>query len=254
MRLHRFLFCLAFAAVFLFAACKNRRSYAATEPATALEHFQQLTQARLDANLANNRDFYEKLLAPDFQILYSTSTIRNRQQYLEAERFLPESTGHRGLKPTISEFHAYADGDTAIATYTLIQHTLFGSQTFDLPLVHLDTYARRNGEWKLLSMAVADLPSWPDVATINSKRLAEYAGTYEIAPEAIVKVTYENGHLFGQLSRQDKSEWFPENETTFFDKNAGANERMVFERGAGGKVVACIFRSHGQKIRASKTK
>jgi Domain of unknown function (DUF3471)/Domain of unknown function (DUF4440) len=254
MRLHRFLFCLALAALSLFAACKNRRSYAATDQVTTLEHFQQLTQARLDANLANNREFYDRLLAPDFQILYSTSIVRNKQQYLDAERFLPESTGHRGAKPTISEFHAHVDGDTAITTYTLVEHTLFGSQVYDLSLVHLDTYTHHNGEWKLLSMAVADVPSWPDPANINPKRYAEYAGTYEIAPGAIVTVTNENGHLFGQLSRQDKSEWFPENETTFFDKNAGASERTVFERGAGGKIVACVFRSHGQKIRATRTK
>ncbi len=253
MRLHRFLSYLVLVAVFLFASCKNRQSYAAGQ-VTPLEHFQKLTEARLDANLANNREFYDKLLAPDFRILYATSAIRNKQQYLEAEGFLPESTGHRGLKPAISEFHAYVDGDTAIATYTLVQRTPFGSQVFDLPLVHLDTYSRRSGEWKLLSMAVADLPSWPDVASVNPKRYADYVGTYEIAPEATVTVTNESGRLFGQLSRQNKSEWFPENETTFFDKNAGANERMVFERGAGGKIVACIFRSHGQKIRATKIK
>jgi hypothetical protein len=254
MRFHRFLFCFALSAAFLFASCKSRQSYAATDLTASPEHFHELTQARVDAYVANNREFYDRLLAPDFQILYATSVIRNKEQYMEADRFLPETTGHRGLKSTISDFHAYVVGDTAIVTYTVVQHTPFGSQAFDLPLVHLDTYARHNGEWKLLSMAVADVPSWPDVANINPKRYAEYAGTYQIGPDTIVLVTNENGHLFGQLSRQDKSEWFPENETTFFDKNAGGNERMVFERGAGGKIVACVFRSHGQKIRATKTK
>jgi len=254
MRLHRFFFCSAVSAAFLFASCKSRQSYAAMDSTTAPEYFQQLTQARVDAYVANNREFYDRLLAPDFQILYATSVIRNKQQYMEADKFLPESQGHRGLKSTISDFHAYVDGDTAVITYTVVQHTPFGSQAFDLPLVHLDTYTRHSGEWKLFSIAVADLPSWPDVANINPKRYAEYAGTYQITPDAIVAVTNENGHLFGQLSLQNKSEWFPENETTFFDKNGGANERMVFERGPGGKIVACVFRSHGQKIRATKIK
>ena len=251
MRLRRLLFLSTLSIVLFFPSCRSRNSLASTDARPSTEQFQKLTEARLDANLANNREFYEKLLAPDFQILYATSAIRNKQLYLEAEGFQPESAGHRGLKQTISDFHAYVDGETAVVTYKLIQHTPLGTQTFDLPLVHLDTYTRHNGEWKLFSMAVADLPSWPDVAKINPKLYAEYAGTYQIARDATLNVTQENGHLFGQLSRQEKSEWFPENETTFFDKNAGANERMVFER-VSGKVAACIFRSHGQKIRAAK--
>jgi hypothetical protein len=103
-------------------------------------------------------------------------------------------------------------------------------------------------------MAVADLPTWPDVAKVGAKLLSEYAGTYQIAPEMLLKVTIENGRLFGQLSRQQASEWFPENETTFFDRNAGTNDRYVFERGPSGKVTACVLRSHGQKVRAPKTK
>lgn len=251
MRLHRPLFFLILSIILFFASCRSRNSLAAIDVNSSTEQFQKLTEARLEANLANNREFYERLLAADFHILYATSAIRNKQQYLEAEGFQPESAGHRGLKQTIADFHAYVQGETAIVSYQLVQHTPFGAQIFDFPMIHLDTYSRHNGEWKLLSMAVADLPSWPDAAKINPKLYAEYAGTYEIAPDAVLTLINENGHLFGQLSRQGKSEWFPENETTFFDKNAGANERMVFER-ASGKVVACVFRSHGQKIRATR--
>ncbi len=254
MRLHRLLFFPILSAVVLLSSCKNRNSFVAADAASVTAELQQITQARLDANLANNREFYEHLLSSDFQILYPNSALRNKQQYLEDERFLPESAGHRGLKQTLADFHAYVDGETAVATYTLVQHTSFGTKIFDLPLIHLDTYTRRDGEWKLLSMAALDVPSWPDVAKINAKLYAEYAGTYEIAPEATLTVTSEHGHLFGQLSRQEKHEWLPENETTFFDKNDGPSERMVFERGASGKVAACVFRSHGQNIRAAKVK
>jgi Domain of unknown function (DUF3471) len=249
MRLYRFPPFFLLAAVVLFSSCKGRSSFT-VDAASVTEQLQQITQARLDANLANNREFYERLLVPDFQILYPTSNLRTKRQYMEDGRFLPETAGHRGLKPTIADFHAYVDGETAVATYSLIQHTAFGTQIFDLPVIHLDTYTLRNGEWKLFSMAVVDVPSWPDVANIKVKLYAEYAGTYELAPETTLTVTNEDGRLFAQLSRQDKREWLPENETTFFDKNDGANERLVFERGASGEVVGCVFRTHGQKIRA----
>lgn len=253
MRLRYGLFPIALS-MFLFSiSCRNHDSVAATgETVSITDQLRQLTQARLDASLANNRAYYEQLLAPDFQILYATSIIRNRQEYIDEEKFGPESAGHRGLKPTVSNFHAYTMGQTAIATYTIIQHTPLGSQVFDFSMNHLDSYARENGQWKLLSMAVADLPTWPDVAKISNKLLSQYAATYQIAADMTLKVTVANGRLFGQLSRQEASEWFPENETTFFDKNAGANERYVFERGPSGKVTACVLRSHGQKVLASR--
>jgi len=255
MRVRHVLFCVAFLTFLISISCKNHDSLAATKEAVSItDQLQQLTQERLDASLANNRAYYEQLLAPDFRILYSTSVIRNKQEYIDEEQFGPESAGHRGLKPTLSNFHAYEVGQTAIATYTIVQHTLLGSQVFDFSMNHLDSYARENGKWKLLSMAVADLPAWPDVARVSAKLLSEYAGIYQIAPDMLLKVTIENGRLFGQFSRQEVSEWFPENETTFFDKNAGANERYVFERGPSGKVTACVLRSHGQKVRAIRTK
>jgi len=255
MRPRNVLFSLALLTSLFSISCKNHNSLAANKETVSItDQLQQLTQERLDASLANNRAYYEQLLAPDFQILYSTAVIRNKQEYIDEEKFGPESAGHRGLKPTLSNFRSYEVGQTAIATYTIVQHTPLGSQVFDFSMNHLDSYTRENGRWKLVAMAVADLPTWPDVVKVGVKLLSEYAGTYQIAPDMLLKVTIENGRLFGQLSRQQASEWFPENETTFFDKNAGANERYVFERGPAGKVTACVLRSHGQKVRAPKAK
>lgn len=255
MRPRNVLFSLILLTSLFSISCKNHNSLAANkETASIGDQLHQLTQERLEASLANNRAYYEQLLAPDFQILYATSVIRNKQEYIDEEKFGPEFTGHRGLKPTVSNFHAFEAGQTAIATYTIVQHTQLGSQVFDFSMNHLDSYTCENGRWRLVSMAVADLPTWPDVAKISAKLLSEYAGTYQIAPDMLLKVTIENGRLFGQLSGQQASEWFPENETTFFDKNAGTNDRYVFERGPSGKMTDCILRSHGQKVRAPKTK
>ncbi len=208
MSLHRLLLFSILSAVVLCVSCKNRNSFVDADAASVTAELQQITQARLDANLANDREFYEHLLSADFQILYPNSALRNKQQYLEDERFLPESAGHRGLKQTLTNFHAYVDGQTAVATYTLVQHTPFGTKIFDLPLIHLDTYTRRDGEWKLSSMAAVDAPSWPDVAKISAKLYAEYAGTYEIAPEATLTVTNDNSHLFAQLGKQESANGF----------------------------------------------
>lgn len=64
----------------------------------------------------------------------------------------------------------------------------------------------------------------------------------------------ESGHLMAEMTGQAKTELFPESATTFFDRSDSPMARTIFERDAAGNVVAQIYRSHGQKLRAAKIK
>ena len=111
MRVRYVLFSLSLLTFLFSISCKTHGSLAATKETLSItDQLQQLTQERLDASLANNRVYYEQLLAPDFPILYATSVIRNKQECIDDEKFGPESDGHRGLKPTVSNFRAYEVG------------------------------------------------------------------------------------------------------------------------------------------------
>jgi len=152
------------------------------------------------------------------------------------------------------DFRALVAGDTAVVSYLAIEPTPLGDQRFELRTGRLDTYVRRGGDWRLVSMSMVEPPSWPDVATIDAQLYSDYAGTYQVSPGIFVVVTNEAGHLMTAMTGQSKSELFPESPTTFFDRTDSPYARTVFERDSSGRVVAQIYRLQGQRIRAAKVK
>ncbi len=74
---------------------------------------------------------------------------------------------------------------------------------------------------------------------IDPKTYADYVGRYDYK-SGIQEVTVENGHLFAQLTGQNRFEIFPSGPDAFFFKIVSAS--MVFQRDAAGKVVAVRHR------------
>ena len=223
----------------------------ALPPEAAAAELQKLTEERFQANARNDRGFYERLLAPTFLFMDPHGfPPHTKDAYLAAE--FP--AGRPSRPPgTLSDFRALVDGDTAVVSYQATEPTpLGGDQQFKLVSRRLDTYARIGGAWRLLSMAIAEPPSWPDVAVVAPRLYDEYAGTYELSPEMRVVVTNESGHLMAEVTGQPKVELFPENETTFFDRSDSPLARTVFERDDSGRVVGQTYRALGQKLRARR--
>ena len=221
--------------------------------ADAAAQFRLLTDRRFEANAANDRTFYERLLAENALVLLPNRRPMTKSEYLDHE-FGSRPSGQRGVKAGVVDFRALVAGDTAVVSYLAIEPTPLGDQTFELRTGRLDTYVRRGGEWRLVSMSMVEPPTWPDVAKIDPRLYSEYAGTYQLSPDSFVVVTNEAGHLMGAMTGQSKSELFPESETTFFDRTDSPYARIIFERDSTGQVVAQIYRLQGQRLRATKVK
>ncbi len=214
------------------------------------DEFKTLTQQRFDANSAGDRAFYERLLMPNFVFLAPFTSPQTKQEYLDAE-FLSQT---RGSKASIQNFRALIEENTAITTYEVIEPTTLGDQQFESHSIRVDTYIKIDNSWRLLSMSVAVPPTWPDVAVIDTSVYREYAGTYELTPQIQIAISNELGHLMLEQTDLPKVELFPESQTSFFDKTDSPTARNIFERDTSGKVVALLYRSSGQELRAKKIK
>jgi hypothetical protein len=226
-------------------------SAAAPPPADPAAALRALTQRRFEANAKSDRAFYERLLAPHFVLLLPGRPPQSKRAYLD-EEFGTRPAGYRGALASVTDLEVRVDGDTAVVTYTAAEPTPLGDQSFTSRTRRLDTYVRVRGEWRLVAMAVQEVPSWPEVAAVDPRLYAEYAGTYRFSSDQSIVVTVEDGHLMAQATGQQKTEMFPENATTFFDTTDSPGARTVFERDASGAVVAQVYRSQGQKVRAVK--
>ena len=83
------------------------------------------------------------------------------------------------------------------------------------------------------------------------KLLAEYAGTYQLTPDFLIKVTLEDGHLMAQATKQSKLPLFASSETRFFLKAVPA-EVEFFRNPVTHMVDQMTLFQGGQETKAKK--
>ncbi|HKV93245.1 MAG TPA: serine hydrolase [Candidatus Angelobacter sp.] len=86
--------------------------------------------------------------------------------------------------------------------------------------------------------------------TISPKILAQYVGTYELAPEFSIAITLEGDHLMAQATNQRKNPLFAESETLFFLKVVDA--QVEFVKNDKGEVTAMILHQNGHDTKGMK--
>ncbi|HEV3036905.1 MAG TPA: serine hydrolase [Candidatus Angelobacter sp.] len=82
---------------------------------------------------------------------------------------------------------------------------------------------------------------------VPPKILADYAGTYELAPTFSIVMTLEDGHLMTQATGQNKLQLFAESETMFFLKVVDA--QVEFVRNDKGQVTHLILHQGGRDMK-----
>jgi hypothetical protein len=225
---------------------------ASAGPATPETEIEELVRQRYLANARNDRAHYERLLAPNFRMLVPYAEAIDRKAYLDAE-FPP---GRPARRPgEVRDVRVAVAGDSATAQYTVVEHyPLAEDLSFDTPSSRLESYVRLDGSWRLLTAAIADVPSWPEALALDAETLSAYVGDYAFSSSTRVTISVEHGQLMADFSGQGKVPLFAESANTFFDKSDSPLARTVFERDAAGQVVAQVYRSHGQVLRARKMK
>ena len=98
----------------------------------------------------------------------------------------------------------------------------------------------------------ADKPKERTAIVVDANILKQYVGEYELAPNFILTVTFEDGKLMAQASGQGKNEMFAEKENFFFLKVADA--QVEFTKDANGKTDKLILHQNGRDMPAKKIK
>jgi hypothetical protein len=137
-------------------------------------------------------------------------------------------------------------GDTAILSYDMDEsETVFGQQ-LKARYHATDTWMLRNGAWQIVAGQVLRYYEDPAPGKADPAKLAEYAGTYELAPEVTRVVSVDGGELYDQRSGRARQLLLPEAPPVFFRK--GVEGRVLFRYGNDGKVEALIDRRNNEDI------
>jgi CubicO group peptidase (beta-lactamase class C family) len=95
-----------------------------------------------------------------------------------------------------------------------------------------------------------EIPAERKEIQVAAKTLEKYVGQYQLTPQLVLNVTFEQGKLLAQISTQPKLELFAESETVFFFKTV--NAQVTFVANAQGDVTGIVFRLGGSDIPAKK--
>lgn len=97
------------------------------------------------------------------------------------------------------------------------------------------------------------LPEPHEIVSIDSSKLNDYTGRFQVSPDRVLTLTSEGGKLQAQPTGDPKFEMLPISETEFI--RTDQNVRYIFVRGADGKVSAINIRLQqggGQATRISE--
>lgn len=96
----------------------------------------------------------------------------------------------------------------------------------------------------------APAPKQHKEVAVDPRLFAGYVGRYQLAPNFVLEISQESGHLFEQATGQPKFELFAQDEKNFFLKTVEAE--ITFETDARGKASSLILHQNSLDLPAKR--
>ena len=212
------------------------------------EELTRHAQELFDAVPVGNQEPWKKYFADD--CLFFDEKGRNFTKAELVADIRPLPNGYSG-KITVGKPKSLIHGDIAVLSYDLDEtETVFG-QNLKARYHVTDTWLRRDNNWQVAASQVFRYYEDPAVGKIDISKLADFVGTYELAPGQTRTVSIDGDHLV--VERNGKSETLlPEASEIFFRK--GVEGRMLFRADDSGKIDALIDRRNNEDVVWHKVK
>ncbi|HME88789.1 MAG TPA: DUF4440 domain-containing protein [Chthoniobacterales bacterium] len=223
-------------------------SSARTESVMLEDELMKHAQELFDAVAAGNQEPWKKYFADDCLFFDEKGRNFTKAQLVADIRPLPN--GYSG-KITVTKPKSLIHGDTAILSYDVDEtETVFG-QSLRARYHVTDTWLRRNNVWQIAASQVFRYYEDPATGKIDTSKLRDFVGTYELATGQTRTVSIDGDHLV--VERNGKCEiLLPEASGIFFRK--GVEGRILFRADESGQVDALIDRRNNEDIVWRKVK
>jgi ketosteroid isomerase-like protein len=201
------------------------------------------TQELFDAVAAGNQSPWKKYFAEDCMYFDEMGRNMNKERLVATISPLPE--GYSG-KITLAKAQSHIEGSVAIFSYDLDESENVMGQAMTARYHATDTWMQRKGEWQIVAGQIFRYYEDPAAGEVEARLLADFVGTYELAPGKTMAVSRDGGQLYRQRGEGPKTELIAEGGPVFFRK--GVEGRTLFRRGKDGKVDALIDRRNNEDI------
>jgi hypothetical protein len=201
------------------------------------------TQQLMDTIVPGDKVPWQKFYADD--CMYFDEKGRDMNKAAILADLAPMPTGYSGSINIVNP-KSHIINDTAILSYDMNEtETIFG-QAMTARYHATDTWMLRRGQWQIVAGQVLRYYEDPAAGQIDPKKLADYVGSYQLAPGNVQTISSDGHDLYAQRGERSKVQLIPESPDLFFRK--GVEGRFLFRRDESGKVFALVDRRNNEDV------
>jgi hypothetical protein len=216
-----------------------------------IEQLKRATQELLDAVAPGDLTVWEKYLAEGCLYTDEEGNVKTKQDLLKELKPLPK--GYLG-SIKMGEPKVFAQENVIVFSHRDREELELYGQKLVTYFHSTDTWAKlQDGQWKIVAVQLMAIPNERKPTAVDPKKLDEYVGQYQLAPEVTYTITREGDRLFGQRSGRGKEELLTLCADTFYRKGIWRGEK-VFERDYQGQVVKLLDRRENNDLVWTKVK
>ena len=177
--------------------------------------------------------------------MYFDEKGRNMNKQALVADITPLPEGYSG-KIVIANAQSHIQADVAILSYDMNETETMYGQEMHARYHETDTWLQRGREWKIAATQVLRYYEDPAAGTVDPRELKDFVGKYQLAPGQTLTISQDGTRLYRQRGDGPKVELIPEAAGIFFRKDVEG--RILFRRGASGKVEALIDRRNNEDV------
>lgn len=204
----------------------------------AAEAIPVMTQQLMDA-LPHDTAVWEQYLSEHAVYVAEGGEVATKKELLEG--FGPFPEGLRGsikvVNPRISEL-----GEVAISVFDANEEQTVYDQNIKVNYRSTHTWRRENGRWRLIAAQNLVLAMDPPAMPIDTKRLTDFAGTYDLSGKRRYRVEVKGDSLVGGREGGDLKPLIPVGDNVFVEAGSSLGVLRIFVRGPGGTVQRMVQR------------
>lgn len=203
-----------------------------------------IAQTLMDAISPGDKAVFDRWLADDLILIQRDGTIMRKKEIVDGTTPMVKGFSLDRIEAVEPEVRVL-DDSTAVLVYRVIEDmTVFG-QKIHVQYRSSHTFAKRNGEWKIVVWQYVEIPRDPDPTPVKTKVYDDYLGEYAFG-ERRMTIARKGDKLY--FVRNDKeTELVPESEAVFHVP--GSEFRKIFVRDASGKVTTVLDRRKGTDVK-----
>ncbi len=201
------------------------------------------TQELMDSVAGGDQTPWKKYCADD--CMYFDEKGRNMNKAALVADITPLPTGYSGSLKVVNA-HSHIERNVAILSYDMDETEIVFGQTEKARYHETDTWMRHHGQWQIVAGQVLRYYEDPAPGKLDPAKLADYAGTYEVAPANRLTISVDGGQLYRQRADQPKGQLIPEAADIFFRK--GIEGRILFRCDDRGKMDTLIDRRNNEDV------